>query len=449
MDTKSSSYKLSINCYLIEPAENFLLLLSKPITTYLNSSKDKFNLYSKWRFYFIDLYNNHDDFLLMANTRITEGTTLEHNILNKEFDYNYEITKQNFENLSHYYKFWQKLDIKRNSINFRNTKQPEDILVVLNKLKQKEEDNKIILENTIFTFVVFIFQYLNYFEENSIKSNLWNYGLKSMCFSYKCFFIGIFTLLCQYIWTATLLYKIVDDFKITTEPIIIIITIISTIISLFYSYDTLCSYLYSRKLYKFLLKLYSDYPEITLNNNIFDRHTREFYKQNNITMTKGILKFYWYADFLSNFLLPLIIPIINVFIILNSENILDAILNSIAVFFIIQIDEDLYNLSNDELKINNINFTQWILSVIYCRHFPMFKDVFMFNCNNILKKKHSSKRATILEKIEMRVAQSLSSLPSFRSQPQSSVSPSYNFTKKNNKVDSMNSMNSMVINDIN
>lgn len=418
--------KLSINCYLIEPAENFILLLSKPITTYLFSSNDKFNLYSKWRFNFIDLYNNHDDFLLMANTKIMDGTTLEHNILNKEFDHNYEITKKNFENLAHYYKFWQKLKLKKNSINFRNRKQPVDILIILNKLKEKEADNKIILENTIFTFVVFIFQYLNYFEEKSIKSNLWNYCLKSMCFSYKCFFIGIFTLLCQYIWTATLLYKIIDDFKITKDPIIIIITVISTIISLFYSYDTVCSYFYSKKLYKFLLKLYSEYPEITLTNRICDPQTRDFYRKNNITMTKNVIKFYSYADFLSNFLLPLIIPIINVFIILNSENILDAILNSIAVFFIIQIDEDLYNLSNDELKINNINFTQWILSVVYCRHFPMFKDVFMFNCNNIIKKKNS-KRQTILEKLDVDVD----------SYDQS------NFFNRHNKV------NTIVINEIN
>jgi len=85
--------------------------------------------------------------------------------------------------------------------------------------------------------------------------------------------------------------------------------------------------------------------------------------------------------------LPLIIPVINVFIILNSDNILDAILNSIAVFFIIQIDEDLYNLSNDEKNINNINFTQWIISVMYFKHFPIIKDIFMFNCNNIIKKK--------------------------------------------------------------
>ena len=55
------SSKLQINCYLIEPAANFIELLSKPITTYLYSKNDKFNLFSKWRYYFIELYNNIRD----------------------------------------------------------------------------------------------------------------------------------------------------------------------------------------------------------------------------------------------------------------------------------------------------------------------------------------------------------------------------------------------------
>ena len=384
---------LSINCYLIEPANNFISLLSKPITTYLYSNNDRYSLFSKWRYYFIDLYNNHDDFLLMANTRITDNNTIEHNILNKDFFYNYEMAKTNFRNLSQYFKFCNKLNTIHNSINFKKKNQSDDILLILNNLKIKEKENKIILENTIFTFVVFIFQYINYFEEKSIKSNLWNYCLKSMVFSYKCFFVGIFTLLCQYIWTGALLYKIVNNFTITSDPLIIIITIISTIISLFYSHDTLCSYFHTIKLYRFLIKLYKEYPEIT--SNVNDITTKQFYKENNITMTSRVIHFYWCADFLSNFVLPIIIPVINIFILLNSDNILDAILNSIALYFIIQIDEDLYNLSNDEKNVNNINFTQWIISVMYCRHFPIFKDIFMFNCNNLIKKNKQFRNNTI------------------------------------------------------
>ena len=52
------SYKLGLKCYLIEPSEKFLLLLSKPISTILNSVDSHYNLHSKWTYYFIELYNN-------------------------------------------------------------------------------------------------------------------------------------------------------------------------------------------------------------------------------------------------------------------------------------------------------------------------------------------------------------------------------------------------------
>ena len=64
-------------------------------------------------------------------------------------------------------------------------------------------------------------------------------------------------------------------------------------------------------------------------------------------MKKYHIRYNWWADFFSNFILPLGIPVINFFIILDSESIIDAILNSVAIFFIVQIDEDLYNYSDD------------------------------------------------------------------------------------------------------
>ena len=396
--------KLSLNCYLIESAENFILLLSKPITSYLELN-DNYNLYSKWCRCFLDLYNNNSDFLLMADTKINEKKTLELGILNKDFTYNYDITKMNLDSLSYSFKIWQELNI-----NLTTKTQPDNINDLLESIKKYEEKHKLVIENTIFRFIVFIYQYHNYFEQKSINTNLWNYCLRSMTFSYKCFFIGIFTLLCQYIWTGTLLYKISIDFKISNDPLIIIITIISTIISLFYSYNTFNSYLYSRKLYRFLIKIYNDYPELMLldrngcnntrnnnNNSIntIDQHfstylynkRKVFFKENKISMNKLIINYNWWADFLSNFVLPLIIPVINVFIILNSENILDAILNSIAVFFIIQIDEDLYHISSDEENKNIKFFTKWIISVIYTKHFPLFENIFKYECDNIVKRK--------------------------------------------------------------
>ena len=394
--------RISLNCYLIEPAENFILLLSKPITSYLKLN-DNYNLYSKWCRCFLDLYNNNADFLLMADTQINERKTMELGILNKDFIYNYEITKINLSSLSENFKIWQELNI-----NLTTKNQPDNIHELLESIEKYEEKHKLVIENTIFRFVVFVYQYLNYFEKQSINNNLWNYCLRSMTFSYKCFFIGIFTLLCQYIWTGTLLYKIIIDFKISNDPLIIIITIISTIISLFYSCNTFYSYLHSRKLYRFLIKLYNDYPELMLvdkdrccinnnktNFNTMDQHfssylfnkRKVFFKENKISMNKLIINYNWWADFLSNFVLPLIIPVINVFIILNSENILDAILNSIAVFFIIQIDEDLYQISSDEENKNIKFFTKWVISVIYTKHFPLFENIFKYECDNIVKRK--------------------------------------------------------------
>ena len=50
------------------------------------------------------------------------------------------------------------------------------------------------------------------------------------------------------------------------DSAIIIITIVSTIIALFYSYDSIKSYYNSLPLYKFLLKLYDENEKLILNN---------------------------------------------------------------------------------------------------------------------------------------------------------------------------------------
>ena len=144
-------------------------------------------------------------------------------------------------------------------------------------------------------------------------------------------------------------------------------------LSLLYSYNSIKSYFYSRYLYKFLIKIYEDFPEMSLSKN---ERSIEHYKKRNITMKQYHIKYNWWADFFSNFILPLGIPIINFFIILNSDSIIDAILNSVAIFFIVQIDEDLYNYSDYDNEKNSINFTRWIVSVIYCHYFPLFKDIF-------------------------------------------------------------------------
>ena len=98
-------------------------------------------------------------------------------------------------------------------------------------------------------------------------------------------------------------------------------------------------------------------------------------------MKKWIVKFNWWTDFLSNGLLPIIIPFLNIFVILSSEDLLDAILNSIAIFFIIQIDEELYTVTGYESDIKSINFMRWLIGVIYCKHFPEYTKIFKLESN--------------------------------------------------------------------
>jgi len=129
--------------------------------------------------------------------------------------------------------------------------------------------------------------------------------------------------------------------------------------------------------------MYDDYPELVLNH---EEKNNIFYKKKTITMKKWHIKYNWWADFFSNCVLPICIPIINLFVIANSESIVDAILNSVAIFFIIQIDEDLLSITPYENEKNTIHFIRWITGVIYCKHFPLFKDIFKLEydswCNN-------------------------------------------------------------------
>ena len=46
---------MDLNCYLIEPAENFIALLCTPISLYFNNNNEKSSLYMKWKFNFIEL----------------------------------------------------------------------------------------------------------------------------------------------------------------------------------------------------------------------------------------------------------------------------------------------------------------------------------------------------------------------------------------------------------
>ena len=156
-------------------------------------------------------------------------------------------------------------------------------------------------------------------------------------------------------------------------------TIISTIISILYSYDTVWSFINSKPLYKFILKIYNDFPEMTLDEI---QKNNYYYKNRKITMNKYIIYWNYIADFLSNFILPIFMPFVNFFIVIGSESILDAILNSVAIFFIIQIDEQLYSINSYENDLQISNFSRWLLSVIYNKINPNFEKDFKMEYDN-------------------------------------------------------------------
>lgn len=366
---------MDLNCYLIEPAENFISLLCKPISTYFNSNNEKNSLYNKWKFNFIELYNNKGEFLCMAHTELNYKGD-EQKILETNYFDNYLIVKKNFRFISDSLNIWNNnilIDDDNFILNIEDFSDNPNNNEMIFDLINKENENKAFIELNMFRFIVFVYQYLNIFEERSINNNLWNYSLRSSTFSYKCFFIGIFTLIIQYVWVGALVYSVVDDYSTTDNILIMLISVLSTILSLLYSYNSIKSYFYSRYLYKFLIRIYDDFPEIALSKN---ERMESHYEKRKITMKRYHIIYNWWADFFSNFILPISIPMINFFIILNSESIIDAILNSVAIFFIVQIDEDLYNYSDYDNEKNSINFTRWLISVVYCHYFPLFKDIF-------------------------------------------------------------------------
>jgi hypothetical protein len=377
--------KLLLQCFLIESAEKFINLLSTPIFSY-NELKQKKDLYSNWIQYFLNLYNDRTNFLTLARTKMNGGKNSDLNILDKTYQKNYDDMKENFNKIK---------DLDSNTklrINFdiftNDNENENDNDIGINDLNDNFSKNKYqndIIKNRnnieygVFRMIVFVFKYLHTFEDKSININLWNYCLKSMNFSNKNFFIGIFTLICQYTWTCALIYNLFIDFKVTTEPVIIVITIVTTIISILYSYETFCSFWHSIPLYYFLLKLHDENPNMELTN---DEKNYYFFKSRNIAIKKNHIRYNLCADFLSNFILPLIIPILNIFITINSESIVDAILNSMAIFFIIQVDEELYRVTEYARDQECIIFTRWIISCIYCKYFPLYEKIYRKECEN-------------------------------------------------------------------
>ena len=349
---------------------DFIELLAEPVNKLLNKKNDKI-LSKLWNEYFLELYNNRSEFihdLYQSNSKITKT------ILNNTFYDNYNFCKIKLNQIKRECNPWEDLDesrvltlIKPEKATRRNSTS------TLQQASAGEKIHKNDIEKAVISLVVSMFQYLSYYEENNIDVNLWNYCLNSLTFSYEFFFIGLITVICQYIWFTLLVYNVFSKFKVSHSADIILVAIISTIISLIYSYKSLKSYYHTRKLYKFRIKLYKDFPLLQLTKT---ERKKLFFEKRKITMKKKHIIYNWWVDFFSNCVLPIFIPLINVFIILGTETCLDAVLNCIAVFFIIQIDEDLYSLNSWELERKTIETIKWTIGCIYCQHFPSFKDSF-------------------------------------------------------------------------
>ena len=151
---------MELNCYLIEPAERFINLLARPITIYYNDNK---NLYPKWKFNFIDLFNNRNDFLCMAQTRIKRRKSQEQKIINTNFYKNYEILKTGMKRLSCDLNLWNNNTFLNNDhiiINLEdlnNIPKNDDLIT---DMMDNEALHKRINELTMFRFMVFIFIWL-------------------------------------------------------------------------------------------------------------------------------------------------------------------------------------------------------------------------------------------------------------------------------------------------
>jgi len=397
-----------LECNAIDEAYNLINLLGSPITNYYNAKLNKTSIYSLWTKYTIELFNNRSEFLLggeisidgkynediklLSNNNYIDNYNLfkekidykkKHTnkiILNKtrispqnntffDTDFNIKIDdRECYEKLNHSISQCYQLHQYKNVSDIIILNHKEKLKDVVNNIndciiyeeKQKKENDKV-----IYILLCFVYQYLNVFEDSSVNLNMWNYCLRSIKLSKKYLLIGIFTIICQYLWTFSLTYNFITNYDPNYEPMVIMVTIISSLISALYSYDTMSSFWAARKIYCFLFDFYTEFPELLINNNI--QHNKINYNKRGITMTNATIYWNYFADFSSNFILPFTMPIINFFVVINSENLLEASLNSMAIFFIIQIDEELYTITSYENDKQMNNFAKWVISTLYSR----------------------------------------------------------------------------------
>ena len=206
--------------------------------------------------------------------------------------------------------------------------------------------------------VTLVYQYLNEFENKSININMWNYSLRTMQTSRKYLYLGFITIFSQISWLSILSYNIISNWSPNYDTLILTIAVLSSLISVLYSYDTIHSFSNSCSFYRFTNQLYTDFPK--LNGN------------------KNILKWNFSADLVSNCIIPVAMPFINFFIVLHSQSVLEAILNSMAIFFIIHIDEELYTRTAYENETEMKVYVKKVIATLYDYYTPTFNPNFSY-----------------------------------------------------------------------
>lgn len=371
-----------MDAYIIESAMNFIHILTKPITYYCINYKDT-TLYKSWSKYNIELFNSQNEFISMGQTN-----NIDNNIFNKSYHDNYnsfkskvnlskrsQISPENPEKC--YYKLEKKIQECYDLYNYKSIDNlsPHQILKLHEvntnirtciKYEEKNyEDNKEIIQ----LLILFVYQYLNEFENKSININMWNYSLRTLDFSKKYFYLGVITIFSQVSWLTILIYNIVTEYEPNFNRLILIVTTLSSLISALYSFDTIHSFYNSFFFYKFTYNLYNDFKCLNGNYNL--------------------LAWNFTADFISNCLIPFTMPFINFFVVLHSDSVLEAILNSMAIFFVINIDEELYTRTDYEDDSDMKKFVKKILSVIYKKispvHAPDFTYTYDIQSNHIYR----------------------------------------------------------------
>lgn len=365
---------INLKSIISEPAKEIIDLFCTPSEILKKNTPSDFKY--KWLKESVDLYNNREEFLFYVYNKGFKKN--EFDLLNKSVKINYNDMKNAFE----------KTVNNSYSLNKRKS--------LLDEISLSHDK-----EYCVFLLLVYIYKYNQVFDEESISYNLWNYCLRSHTFSLKLFIIGIFTLLCQLCLMGCIVYYLYEYFEKNDQIEVIIISIISTIVSILYCYNTVKSFWHSLPLYKLLLQMHTDFPNLSLNKK---QQNCFFNIDKKISMTKLYIKYNLVCDTLSNFILPLFIPCLNTFIILSSESIIEAILNSIAIFYIVQIDEELFTISDYKQNQSSMFFIKRIMSTIYCKYYPNYTDIFYNECSNwqqtIMTKAHSTISKIKINKIE-------------------------------------------------